>query len=121
MFPMRQRRQCSAYQGLGLRFAGGVGTQRKESHVRYSSLGKVAVATFSLALAAGCENMGGNKGGGQVTDRDQQQHTNPDGTQVRQRSQVRQTQGGQAIKETETQTRQPVSPGSNADADATPK
>ena len=71
---------------------------------------------FAAAMAIyGCENMNGNRDKGAVVDRDQKQHTSADGdTQVRQRSQVRQTPDGQTIRETETQKRETVQPGTDA-------
>lgn len=78
--------------------------------MRKSSLGFVTLATLTLAIA-GCESMNGDKNGGAVKDRDQSQHTNPDGSQVRTRSQVRETPSGETVRETETQKREVVKPG----------
>jgi hypothetical protein len=49
-----------------------------------------------------------------VTDRDQSQTTSPDGSAVRQRTQIRQTSDGQTVRETETQEREVVPPGTDA-------
>ena len=93
--------------------------------MRQFPLGKLsattAAALLTCALAGvGCESHDRHHdaqgGRGRVTDRDQQQQTQADGTQVRTRSQVRQTPGGQAVRETETQTREPVQPGAEAEA-----
>lgn len=84
--------------------------------MRHSSLGKLLAIALPLALAAaGCENMGGNKNrpesGGRVIDRDQSQTTSPDGSAQRTRTQVRQTPSGATIRETETQKREVLNPG----------
>ena len=75
--------------------------------MRLASLGTVTsivLGTFVLAAAPGCESTDGK-----VVDRDQTQTTNPNGSQTRQRTQVRQTSDGKMVRETETQTREPVS------------
>jgi hypothetical protein len=80
--------------------------------MRFSSLGAFALLTcgaIALATSTGCEENNKNDSG-RVMDRNQTQHTNPDGSQVRERTQVRQTPDGQTVKETETQKREPVSP-----------
>src|SRR4051794_17993142 len=82
--------------------------------MRFASLGTFALVTcgaFALAGTSGCESNNKDQDSGRVSNRNQTQHTNPDGTQVRERTQVRETPEGQTVRETETQTRQPVSPG----------
>ena len=81
--------------------------------MRLSTLGtftSMVLGTLVFAAVPGCES----SGDGKVVDRDQTQTTNPDGSQVRQRTQVRQTSDGQTVRETETQTREPVSGGTDA-------
>ena len=83
--------------------------------MRFSTLGTAALltcGTLALATSTGCESNKANSG--QVTDRSQTQHTNPDGSEVRERTQIRQTPEGQTVKETETQKREPVSPNTTA-------
>ena len=80
--------------------------------MRRSSLGTfglIALGAIALSASPGCENT--DNGGGKVIHRDQRQTTTPDGKQVREREQVRQNADGQTVKETETQTREPVAPG----------
>ena len=82
--------------------------------MRRSSLGTFSLITLgAIALSAspGCENTDNGGGDGKVIHRDQRQTTTPDGKQVREREQVRQKSDGQTVKETETQTREPVAPG----------
>ena len=84
--------------------------------MQVSTFATKALFTFgamAVATAIGCESNGKN-GSGDVSDRNQSQHTNPDGSQVRERSQVRQMPDGQAVKETEIQKREPVAPNSTA-------
>ena len=83
--------------------------------MRFSTFDTLALLTcgaIALATSTGCESNG--NGSGQVTDRHQTQHTNPDGSEVRERTQVRETPEGQTVKETETQKREPVSPNTTA-------
>ena len=67
-----------------------------------------AASAVLLGLAAvGCQN-----GNGEVKSRTQDQEVRPDGTAVQTRSQVRETPGGTTVRETQTQTRKEISPGS---------
>jgi hypothetical protein len=84
--------------------------------VRKFPLGVVPIVIIASAVAnPGCENMNGDPNKGAVVDRNQQQQTSADGnTQVRERTQVRQTPDGQTIRETETQKREVVPAGTDA-------
>ena len=68
----------------------------------------LGLATLAAGLSLGCESMGG---GGKVVSRDQNQTVRPDGAAVQTRSQVRQTDSGTMVRETETRTREVVQPG----------
>ena len=81
----------------------------------FGTFGLIAFGAVALATSPGCENTDNDhNNNGKVISRDQRQHTEPDGTQVREREQVRQASDGQTVRETETQTRQPVSPDATA-------
>lgn len=71
---------------------------------------KVIVTAASAVLlsvaAVGCQN-----GNGEIKSRTQDQEVRPDGTAVQTRSQVRETPSGTTVRETQTQTRKEVSPG----------
>ena len=64
----------------------------------------IGLGSLSFMTASGCES----SNNGKVVDREQHQQTNPDGSQTRTRSQVRQTESGETVKETETQHREVV-------------
>ena len=66
----------------------------------------VAMGTLSFTITPGCQNNGDGHDRGKVVGRDQNQQTNPDGSQTRTRTQVRETKDGQTVKETETQHRE---------------
>jgi hypothetical protein len=76
--------------------------------MRFSSFGTavfaVGLGTLSFLTTSGCES----SNNGKVVDRDQHQQTNPDGSETRTRSQVRETASGETVKETETQHREVV-------------
>ena len=61
-----------------------------------------ASAVLVGVVAVGCKSKG------EVKSRTQDQEVRPDGTAVQTRSQIRETSGG-TVKETQTQTRQPIS------------
>ena len=82
-------------------------------------LGKLAVAILAVAGltgATGCQVSGDSGGGGRgrVVDRQQSQDVNPDGSAVRTRVQVRETPSGPTVRETQTERREVVSPGTGA-------
>ena len=104
--------------------------------MRFSTLGKLSVATLALSLSAvGCQVSGGAstgdsdrsvrasgsmgtsgtagtayERGGRVVDRSQGQTVSPDGTATRTRTQLRQTPSGTTVRETQTEQREVVSP-----------
>jgi hypothetical protein len=100
--------------------------KRKESLLRQSSLGNVALASLALALVGfGCESSNKSSSdaqlsGGKVIDRDQSQTSSPDGSATRTRTQTRETPSGATVKETQTEERKVIQPGqSGQPVDAT--
>jgi hypothetical protein len=92
---------------------------RKESIVLQPPLGKLALAVLAVAGltgATGCQVSGSGSAGGRsrVVDRQQNQTVTPDGAAVRTRTQVRETNDGTTVRETQTERREPVSPGTGA-------
>ena len=87
--------------------------------MHHSTLGKLSTATLALALCAvGCQSTGGDSSagtaqekGGTVVDRSQGQTVSPDGTATRTRTQVRQAPSGTLVRETQTEQREVVAPG----------
>jgi hypothetical protein len=71
-----------------------------------------ASAVLFGVIAAGCQN-------GEVKERSQHQEVRPDGSAVQVRTQTRETPSGATVKETQTQERQVIQPGSGNKADAT--
>ena len=71
----------------------------------------LAMTVLGAGLSVGCESGGGGNNGGRVISRDQNQTVRPDGAAVQTRSQVRETDSGTKVRETETQTREVVQPG----------
>lgn len=74
-----------------------------------------AASAVLSVLAVGCKS----DNGGEVTSRTQDQEIRPDGTAVQTRSQVRETGSGATVKETQTQERKVITPGSGGGTDAT--
>jgi hypothetical protein len=72
----------------------------------------VVSAALLGALAVGCES-------GKVKDQSQHQEVRPDGTAVQVRTQTRETPSGATVKETQTQERQVIQPGSSNKSDST--
>lgn len=68
-----------------------------------------ASAVFLGMAAVGCQH---DKNEGEVTARTQNQEVRPDGTAVQTRTQVRETPSGTTVRETQTQERKVVPPGS---------
>jgi hypothetical protein len=73
-----------------------------------------ASAVLVGVIAAGCQH-------GEVKERSQHQEVRDDGTAVQVRTQTRQTPSGATVKETQTQERQVIQPGSSNTTDATKK
>ena len=72
----------------------------------------LASAMVLGALGAGCQS-------GEVKEQSQHQEVRPDGTAVQVRTQTRETPSGATVRETQTQERQVIQPGSGNKSDAT--
>lgn len=77
--------------------------------IRSLSLTAASAVLFGLA-AVGCQH--DKSAEGEVTARSQNQEVRPDGTAVQTRTQVRETPSGTTVRETQTQERKVVPPGS---------
>lgn len=76
-------------------------------------IGSRKIVTAASAVVLGVAALGCQNRGGEVKSRSQDQEVRPDGTAVQTRTRVRETPSGSTVRETQTQTRKEISPGSS--------